>query len=583
MQQWLFECSYVHAICKADENERSEYLPTRLIDVNAPVRLVEGVQLERNVRYMTLSHCWGKLPLYTLRTDSFDEFRRSIPLAKLTKCFQDAIQCTQGLGIRYLWIDSLCILQDSTEDWQHESLDMQSVYSNSWCTIAATAFLDGQQGLFTTRKPAEVFDLPSVVASGWPYGQPKTYHCVSPSHWKRNIDDAPLCQRAWVLQERLLSPRVLHFAENQIFWKCFSMQASETFPRGLPISLFGETLDKVNNHQGLGGFNHLKPYENWDRVVETYSNRSLTKETDKLVAISGLARVNSCIREIMAKPLDAGSRYLAGVWKDKDFLRQLCWSVRSIDITHVSLRPRTYLAPSWTWACLNGQVAFPNLESMEWYKCALCKDAYASPSMANELGSVRSGYIRMEGLLRHGVLLYSAASLPWQSSSYQLRLNGKIFDIELRPDACQPTSKLADLSVPPLDTAFWPSAEAVSSPHQCEMSIYLFPLRTSSSGRGGHRCALTGLWLRPTGRVKGEFTRLGLFVAEVDIQYGIWGKWRKLRMIAGDRDNDDSEDVQDTAYSFLSMAFPAFIPQNAPEIKEIDTSNDGRRVEITIV
>lgn len=580
--QWLHDCSHHHVICREAETKRPAYLPTRLIDIHTPVRLVYGHELDQNARYITLSHCWGKYPLNCLTNASLTEFRQSIPLAKLSQSFQDAVHYTRKLGLRYLWIDSLCIIQDSINDWQHESLDMQLVYSNSWCTIAATAFSDGQQGFFATRDPNEVFDLPNLVARKWPFDRPEIYHCIAPSYWKSNIEDSPLSRRAWVLQERLLSPRVLHFAKNQIFWECFSKQASETFPDGLPMALLDGALDKVSNHQGLGGLNDLKSHENWDRVVETYSNGLLTKETDKLVAISGLARANYAFHELVRQPRDNGPRYLAGMWNSKDLFRQLCWSVRSDDTTHLSLRTQSYVAPSWSWACLTGKVGFPDLDFMEWYRCAVCREAYASPRMANELGPVRSGYLLMEGLLRLAVLLHNPALLLWQPRSYKVQLNGKVFDIQLRPDTCQPNSEMADISLPPLDNNFR-SLQEMSSTQQHKMNIYLFPIRVSSSDRGGHRCVLTGLWLRPTGKANYEFARIGLFVVEADIQGKTWAQWWKSKVIRGERDTDDPDDVQRTAYTFLSAAFPIFIRQKAPEIQKIDDSKDGSRVKISIV
>jgi hypothetical protein len=160
-----------------------------------------------------------------LLVDNFVDFQKGIKVHKLSHTFQDAITITRQLGLRYLWIDSLCIIQKNRDDWLKESIVMGNVYQNGYCNIAATAAPDGSFGCFQTRKavlaqkcrvridrPLPKFRLPSGL-----------YDLIPERLWDFGLSSAPLNTRAWVVQERILAPRVLHFGRNQLFWECNGM------------------------------------------------------------------------------------------------------------------------------------------------------------------------------------------------------------------------------------------------------------------------------------------------------------------------------------------------------------------------
>ena len=145
--QWLTNCLEPHGhICNTNA---AHQIPTRLIAVNeTPIRLVKLGGTNTTPQYTTLSHSWGGLDFLKLTSDSLDSFMKEVPFDKLTKTFQDAINITQRLGIDYLWIDSLCIIQDSIEDWEAESFLMSSIYGGSTLNIAAASAVDGSKGCF---------------------------------------------------------------------------------------------------------------------------------------------------------------------------------------------------------------------------------------------------------------------------------------------------------------------------------------------------------------------------------------------------------------------------------------------------
>jgi hypothetical protein len=217
--RWINQCTLKHVKCNNLTNGTK--LPTRLLEVrptgaDPELRLYIPASDVPPSRYITLSHCWGKLPIPTLKSSNFEAMTRDIAIAKLPKTFQDAITITRRLNIRYLWIDSLCIVQDSVDDWQSESVKMRDVYSNSFLNIAAAAAPDGRTGCFLDR---------NALLAGPCRATVRTLHgrlcdLVSQTLWVNGMAKTPLSQRSWVVQERLLAPRVLYFAQNQLYWEC---------------------------------------------------------------------------------------------------------------------------------------------------------------------------------------------------------------------------------------------------------------------------------------------------------------------------------------------------------------------------
>ena len=294
-----------------------------------------------------------------------------IPVAILSKTFQDALIAARSyLGVRYIWIDSLCTIQDDPQDWRAESVTMQDVYSHSFYNLSATATSSGVHGLFPPRDLDRV--CPCQIETHWEGRDPETYIPIPKRFWDEQLDYPPLSGRGWVFQERYVAPKILHFGSDQLLWECCELNASEAYPRGIPeitcgtkselhhtlevpadaqsygnptmlqksLELLGrrrsskkdyideESISIVkgliaqSNRLGLPNIIYgtqsllkncmsapvpLKPsedYKNWQRVVEGYSSCKLTKEEDKLIALSGIARrFHSAL----------GSEYLAGL------------------------------------------------------------------------------------------------------------------------------------------------------------------------------------------------------------------------------------------------------------------------------
>lgn len=340
---WFDECSRSHETCQVVDAQR---IPARLIDLSGnQIRLRLSTELENCPRYATLSHCWGSLPFQTLKKSTLEDFRKQIPSEALPKTFQDAINTVRYLGLHYLWIDSLCILQDDYDDWAQESSLMSSVYGDSSINIAASGASDASVGCFFARDWSWRCQVQANT------GKEEVLYDCAPATIESSLRDAPLAARAWALQERVLPHRTLHFTATQVFWECNKKILCETFPEDLPEGLT-ECLRMTNGPVTK---------DNWHEIVGLYSGCKLTHSKDKLVALSGVARL------VQAKTVDeTGGDYIAeaGMWK-KDLELQLCWR-----ITQTAMRISPYTAPSWSWASIDGRVKVP--DSAEYSMATYC-------------------------------------------------------------------------------------------------------------------------------------------------------------------------------------------------------------------
>ncbi|KAK8038618.1 heterokaryon incompatibility protein [Apiospora rasikravindrae] len=164
------------------------------------------------IRYAALSHCWGPQGVdFKLLSRNVDAFRLQIHWDILSLTFQEAILAATRLGIQYIWIDALCIVQDSAEDWKIEASRMMQVYTNCYINISADASTDGTGGLFRQRDPARF--QPFLVTPGG-NGSNAPFYCYS-NNWGKYVERAPLIKRSWVTQERFMSPRIVHFSNDQ--------------------------------------------------------------------------------------------------------------------------------------------------------------------------------------------------------------------------------------------------------------------------------------------------------------------------------------------------------------------------------
>lgn len=465
---WIAECR-----CVGHLADSSPWRPTRLIDLSdlksgvhsAPptsnngdkrrseklhigtknhpgdmeVRLVDTrTEVQNNKSYyVTLSHKWGsvegKTPL-KLTNDNLEDFKRGLRLRDLPKTFRNVMEFSARLeNVQYIWIDSLCIIQDSAEDWLIESSQMHRVYSQSFLNISATAAEHSHQGLHSKRNPKLLWETEfNLNIEGLPASKaekkraegiyrPRERECsveakqgsptydldrkrmgmsarrrehirrctlIDASYYERLVNQASVNRRGWVLQERLLAPRVLHFCQGQIAWECPERSAAEGIPWGLPTfqrrrddTLFNEIplkgLEPLLHGKALRENRlqvipepdlhllqdptckeRLYALEIWTRIVQIYSKTELSYGKDKLPALSGIANR-------MSESIDCD--YIAGLW-NWNLPSQLLWKVEPLfqrmqngtQFSHPGKRAREvksgariYRAPSFSWASID--------------------------------------------------------------------------------------------------------------------------------------------------------------------------------------------------------------------------------------
>lgn len=183
--------------------------------------------------YLALSYRWGPKPELLLLATTIAEFRRGKSISELPKTFADLVAVARNYSIRYLWIDALCIIQDSRQDWDAEAPTMRRVYANALCTIAASAAVDEKGGLFRWRDQSSIQPGFAAMSSG-ATPEKRNFHIVERDYWNRNIHTGPLHGRGWVFQERHLSRRVLYFTHSQVLFECFECARCEVYPQGIP-------------------------------------------------------------------------------------------------------------------------------------------------------------------------------------------------------------------------------------------------------------------------------------------------------------------------------------------------------------
>jgi len=318
-------------------DNRGQNLPTRLLDLELPnnaidLRLVE--MTGKSGCYAALSHCWGARQQYETTTATLQERKECILFRQLTKTFKEAIQVTRALSIRYLWIDSLCIVQGDQDDWAREASRMSSVYQNAQITIAAAASDCGDKGLFRRSFEYEV-ETHSTEGKSRSF----VFRTLRPhiDEYMGQQSTFPLSGRAWAFQERFLSPRVLHYTPLELFFECIQEARCECnlFRYDMWKQKTGKPRSYPNSSEKMSSEEHC---EMWRGIAAQYSGLQLTHPSDKLVAIGGLAK----------RFAEADNDYLAGLWS-KSLVQDLQW----ISYSQAINGGHEWRAPSWSWAAID--------------------------------------------------------------------------------------------------------------------------------------------------------------------------------------------------------------------------------------
>ncbi len=491
---WFQRCRNHHPHCTpADYSGRK--LPKRLLEVGnsssgLTVKVIETQPLQ-DIEYMTLSHCWGGTLPMCLLTANLETFKTGIPFSSLPKTFQDAFSVVGWFGIKYLWIDSLCIFQDSVDDWAQESGRMRGHYKYSFGTIAATGASNSSEGLFFDRNPAFVAPFKAIISSE---GNEENVEVTAGGSCLGALNKEPLNQRAWVLQERFLSPRILHFGRMHMSWECRTELLCETWPNIVPLHVYMRSHFALNYlHPTRSLDSYLKDTRDlWRKIVSTYSRMALTRLSDRCVAFAGIAE------EFQATIRDD---YVAGLWQ-QHLMEELLWRVdRGKYPKDSPARAQSYLAPSWSWLSLNRAVKLLDFKETDIDKMAVISARVESVT-ENRFGAVKHGVIGARGALVPAIC--TANNTYWCFHS-------------IRSETIGEPNRISTLSI---DEGYI---------EETDRFLYCLPI-LDESRPDGYGCGYVhGLLVVPTPQIDAQYRRIGTFIMDKPQAYDLFKVPRPLQ------------------------------------------------------
>lgn len=456
---WTARCEVEHPYCRPDfqvegRDSLAHILPKRLIYVGGDDELIQIRETRRNAfPYVALSYCWGRTIGVRLTKANSQQLSSSVSAKDLLPVHRDAITITRKLGVQYLWVDALCIIQDDVDDKNDEIANMASIYSNAYLTIAVTGSDDAANSIFTSRNPTHEISMTEIhghTSSIWvrqkldheafewgfhDFASPATRNT---SGWQSLQKHYPLFTRGWCFQERLLSRRILHFTRDEVIWECLGgiscecgtlrefawnlVLAERRYAAGLPLDIeircgkvarAREAATRLRT-RGIGyisGGTTVLQRDDPAYIAEvlgshdpssweeghTESWRDLVSQysrrnlTMATDALPAIAGLATITAHHQLEPSD----YIAGMWR-KDLLHELLWFC--VDSRTIA-RPQDYVAPSWSWASVRRAVDWlPARHGFESHVTIV--EALSELSvLSSPFGQVKSGHMRVRGSL----------------------------------------------------------------------------------------------------------------------------------------------------------------------------------------
>ncbi|KAF3761990.1 HET-domain-containing protein [Cryphonectria parasitica EP155] len=359
IRQWLEHCDKNHSECCPAALSTSGFsIPTRLVDVGEPqcpsIKLVKTKPGDQ-MRYIALSHQWGKLKHFCTTMQNIEHHRDKINMHELPSTFRDAVNVTRGLGIRYIWIDSICIIQGADGDFHQEAPKMEGVFSSAYVVLAASSS-DGQNdGFLKERGSRQCIRILHENMPDFYIG-----HFID--DFTKDVIDSPLNKRGWVLQERALARRTIYFTHTQTYWECGQGVHCETFRKmhNELSSFIGDPNFPMVALKSTRGA-RIRLFQN---LYRQYSRLDFTRDYDRPLAIAGLEK-----RLIQAFNTSGGF----GIFDDGRGLlrRSLLWYRSSIDTPLKLIQfPNDWKlkVPSWSWMAYQGGIEYLELpfQGVDW-------------------------------------------------------------------------------------------------------------------------------------------------------------------------------------------------------------------------
>ncbi|KAF4986163.1 hypothetical protein FGRMN_10963 [Fusarium graminum] len=362
--------------------------------------------------YVALSYRWGNLDaVWQTTTENLDLRLTDLPIDELPKTISDAIKVTNALGFKWVWIDSLCIIQDDKDDWAREAIKMASIYQNAIVTIAAGSSPDAKAGLHNTKSTSifnteDSIKIRSILSTGeessivlFADQTTRLDSAVNVRDMGDLVSHCPLRDRGWTMQERILSPRIIHYASDQLYWECYhGIQESED-----ELLRIGRTSNIVKMAHRIKSatddevkrqkLKKLHYYWYVHLIGADYSHRALTYSDDKLLAIAGVAKALDNI-----EPLG----YMAGHWgfDDDELVKSLCWSRDG-----PGMKSPVYRAPSWSWASQDSAVNYGHYSFINTSDNVIAAEPLALEGGSQDgsaFGRYKNGYLQIRARVARG-------------------------------------------------------------------------------------------------------------------------------------------------------------------------------------
>lgn len=375
IRRWQTECDLRHHSC-GKSNDTDVPLPPRVLLIlergsQILVQLKDGAG--QRDRYVALSYVWGGYGQFSLTSESEQSLRAGVKPTVFAKTIREAIELTHALGFHHLWIDALCIKQDSPSDWYAQSTLMGQIYGNAGLTLMAARSSSVQNGFLKPTTPCAVY-CGAAEFRGTPKPVFLTHSKVNPPLTPDSLD-----LRAWALQEEYLSRRKVKFTSRQMEWHCqlqkFEEQEREPFHHHSPPR---STLPNFRvNHK-----------DQWKEIVKDYAARQLTFQSDRLPALSGLARLYAA---------QTRYKYLAGIWSGRDLIELLLWfrTTDGSECSGITVLQSPYIAPTWSWLAAESPVDFKQWLGLETNHKHIAMDLDCSVTLKtmDPFGEITDGYL----------------------------------------------------------------------------------------------------------------------------------------------------------------------------------------------
>lgn len=400
-RQWLETCrtSPAHSKCRQAYRNISDggplpALPTRVIHVGSESQ--DPYLIESNgvrARYCILSYCWGRPGTAITTKENKSERQKGIPLASLPAFIHEAILAARSLDFQYIWIDALCIIQNDSDDWAREASRMHELYAWADLTITSLVAGDSRDNLFQPRPQRMRTCRPiplHLELSKW--NRPDFEKnailelAVYPDH--RLVQQTPFFgpvdDRAWILQEQVMSTRLLYFGAGMLHWECldrYVLEPNPCFHEHTNFSFGKRCNDKLAIKSFDLGASYRTPLDIWKSYVRSFTGRKLTKPSDRIPAFLAISKA-------LGKVLN--DDFIGGIWTGDNILESLCWRLLRPDTSEPS-------SPTWTWASRSGQVDYDtfNREAKREPKASVM----ACDATSNQAQSCIYGSITLKGTL----------------------------------------------------------------------------------------------------------------------------------------------------------------------------------------